>query len=532
MGKQANKAVSGNAPSPAKAAPSGQMTHPSPDPVLSTLPSRLRTKLQPMADSFIKDGQFGHLTPRDVMALVKKHAIRVVDFKFIDMPGIWQHFSVPTGEISEQTFQTGVGFDGSSIRGFKDIHESDMLLIPDAATAVMDPVCAEPTLSLTCSVVDPVDKKPFLNDPRGIAKRAEAYLKTTGIAETAYVGPELEFFIFDSVRFGQTEHSGFYEIDSSEGHWNSVRDENGKNLGYKIRSKEGYFPVPPADTQQDLRTEMMLALLQSGIPIEAQHHEVATAGQAEIDMRFDALTKMADKVMLYKYVLKNVANRYGKTVTFMPKPLFNDNGTGMHCHFSLWKGGTNLFYDKAGYAGVSQSCLHFIAGILKHAPALVAITNPTTNSYRRLVPGFEAPVNLVYSMRNRSAAIRIPMYFSHPKAKRLEFRTPDASSNPYLTFAAILMAGLDGIRNKLDPGKPADHNLYELSKKELAKIPSVPGSLGEALENLEKDHKFLLEGGVFTEDFIRTWIDYKRAKEVDPVRLRPVPYEFHLYFDC
>lgn len=500
------------------------------DPVLDTLPAQLRKKLAPLAEAFSKSGKA--LSVKEVVALVRKHGITTIDFKFTDVPGTWQHFSVPSSEVSEGTFESGVGFDGSSIRGFKEIHESDMLLIPDPGSAVVDPVCAEPTLSLHCEVVDPVTRKPFVRDPRGIARRAEQHLRASGIADVGYFGPELEFFIFDEVRYGQSERSGFYTLDSSEGHWNAGREEHGGNLGYKIRAKEGYFPVPPADTLQDIRTEMMLTLIQSGITVEAQHHEVATAGQCEIDMRYNSLTKMADNVMLYKYILKNVARRYGKTVTFMPKPLYGDNGTGMHCHTSLWKAGKNLFYDKGGYAGISQMGMHFIGGILKHAPALVALTNPTTNSYRRLVPGYEAPVNLVYSQRNRSAAIRIPMYFGHPGAKRIEFRTPDPSSNPYLTFSAILMAGLDGIKHKMDPGKPLDTNIYELSKEDLAKIPSVPGSLGEALSNLEKDHKFLLEGGVFTPDFVETWIDYKRAKEVDPVRLRPVPYEFHLYFDC
>ena len=469
------------------------------------------------------------MTPKEVIEFCKSKQIRMVDLKFNDFPGTWQHFTVPISQVEESRFEEGFGFDGSSIRGWQAIHASDMLVLPDPETAIIDPFCETPTLSLICDIVDPITRERYSRDPRNIATKAEAHLKSTGIGDTAYIGPELEFFIFDDIRFDQTSHSGYYYIDSIEGIWNSGREEF-PNLGHKPRYKEGYFPVPPTDNFQDLRSEMVQVMEACGLEIEAQHHEVATAGQSEIDMRFGPLVKMGDNVMLYKYVLKNVAKRHNKTVTLMPKPLFGDNGTGMHTHQSIWKKNKNVFVgDK--YAGLSQLALYYIGGILKHAPALCAICNPTTNSYKRLVPGYEAPVNLAYSSRNRSAAIRIPMYSSSPKAKRIEYRTPDPSCNPYLAFAAMLMAGLDGIENRIDPGEPLDKNIYELEPQELAKVPSVPGSLDGALAALKKDHEFLLKGDVFTDDVIETWLDYKK-KEVDAVRLRPHPYEFFLYYDA
>ncbi|MFH1023813.1 MAG: type I glutamate--ammonia ligase [Planctomycetota bacterium] len=471
----------------------------------------------------------GSLAPKDVLALIKAKGIRIVDLRFMDFPGLWQHFSVPAGQITEKTFDEGLGFDGSSIRGWQAIHESDMLVIPDPDTALVDPFTAAPTLDLICNIADPVTKEKYSRDPRHIATKAENHLKSTGIADTIHFGPELEFFIFDDIRFDQGANFGYYHIDSKEGQWNTGRVEN-PNLGHKIRFKEGYFPVPPTDSLQDIRTEMVLRLLEAGIPVEAHHHEVATGGQCEIDMRFAPLLKMADSVMLYKYILKNTAVRHGKTVTFMPKPLFGDNGTGMHTHFSLWKKDRPLFAGDR-YAGLSQMALHAIGGLLRHANALIAITNPSTNSYKRLVPGFEAPVNLAYSSRNRSAAIRIPMYSSNPKAKRIEFRCPDCTSNPYLAFSAILMAALDGIQTKADPGEPLDKDLYDLPPEEMARVPSTPPSLADALNALERDHDFLLKGNVFTEDVISTWIAYKRKNEVQAMQLRPHPYEFMLYFD-
>ena len=469
------------------------------------------------------------MTPKDVLAYAKKQGTKMVDFKFLDFPGIWQHFSVPISELEESSFEEGFGFDGSSIRGWQPIHASDMLVIPDPGTAIMDPFTKEPTLSLICNIFDPITKEKYTRDPRHIAQKAEAYLKFTGIGDTAFFGPEAEFFIFDDIRFDSSSNYGFYFIDSVEGIWNSGREEC-PNLGYKPRYKEGYFPVPPTDSMQDLRTEMVLALQSVGIPVECQHHEVATAGQAEIDMKFSPLVKMGDQLMWFKYILKNVARRNQRTVTFMPKPLFADNGSGMHTHVSIWKDGKPLFAGDR-YAGLSEMAMYAIGGILKHARALCAITNPTTNSYKRLVPGYEAPVNLAYSSRNRSASIRIPMYSASPKAKRLEFRTPDPSCNGYLAFSAILMAVLDGIEKRIDPGEPLDRDIYALSPEELAKVPSAPGSLDEALDALEKDHEFLLKGDVFTPDVIETWLEYKRLKEVDAVRLRPHPYEFMLYFD-
>jgi len=436
---------------------------------------------------------------------------------------------VPIVQLEEASFEEGFGFDGSSIRGWQAIHASDMLVIPEAATAVMDPFTETPTLSLICNIVDPITKEKYTRDPRNVAQKAEAYLKSTGIADSAYFGPEAEFFIFDDIRYDCSQNFAYYYIDSVEGQWNTGKDER-PNLGYKSRYKEGYFPVPPTDSMADIRTEMVLTMEKVGIQVEAQHHEVATAGQAEIDMRFNTLTKIADSLMWYKYILKNVARKHGKTVTLMPKPIFGDNGTGMHTHQSLWKGGQPLFAGN-GYAGLSDTALWYIGGILKHAAALCALVAPTTNSYKRLVPGYEAPVNLAYSSRNRSAAVRIPMYSPSPKAKRIEVRFPDCSCNGYLAFSAMLMAGLDGIQNKIDPGQPLDKDIYELGPEELKGVPSVPGSLEAALEALEADHEFLLKGDVFTQDAIDTWVDYKRKREVDPVRLRPHPYEFLLYFD-
>jgi glutamine synthetase len=461
--------------------------------------------------------------------LIKKHEIRIVDFRFTDLPGLWQHFSVTTDEITPSLFSEGIGFDGSSIRGFKEIQESDMILLPDADSAFVDPFLEIPTLSVTCDVMEP-GLMPYQRSPRQITKNAETYLKSTGIADTAYFGPELEFFVFDDVRFGQDSSCGYYFIDSVEAIWNSGREEY-PNLGYKPRHKEGYFPVPPHDTLQDLRSEMVLNLVDAGIQVEVHHHEVATAGQGEIDMRYAPLLRMADNVMVYKYMLKNTARKHGKVVTFMPKPIFADNGTGMHVHQSLAKGGKNLFFSKTGYALTSKTCMWYIGGLLKHAPALMAFAAPTTNSYKRLVPGFEAPVNLAYSQRNRSAACRIPVYTENPKAKRVEFRPPDPSCNPYLTFSALLMAGLDGIENRIDPGEPIDRNLYDLPESIAKKIKTVPGSLEESINALDKDHEFLLKGNVFTEDVIETWIKYKRTNEIDVMRQRPHPWEFHLYFD-
>jgi len=465
----------------------------------------------------------------DVLKMVKEKSARVLDIKFMDFPGMWQHFSVPIHELSESSFEDGYGFDGSSIRGWRSIHESDMLVIPDPATAIMDPFCDIATLSVIGNIVDPITKERYTRDPRNVAQKAEAYLQYTGIADVAYFGSEAEFFIFDDIRFDQNEHCSFYYVDSVEGRWNSGREE-GPNLGYKPRFKEGYFPVPPSDAFQNLRSEMVRIMEECGLHIEAHHHEVATAGQMEIDIKYDSLTRTADSLMLYKYICKNTALRHGKTVTFMPKPIYGDNGSGMHTHQSLWKGGKPLFAGDR-YAGLSEMALHYIGGLLKHAPTIVAFAAPTTNSYKRLVPGFEAPVNLAYSRRNRSAAIRIPMYSSSPKAKRIEFRPPDPSCNPYIAYAAMLMAGLDGVENRIDPGEPLDKDIYGLSPQELKKVPSLPGSLEESLRALEKDHAFLLKGDVFTEDVIQTWIEYKFEKEIQPQRLRPTPSEFSLYFD-
>ena len=467
-------------------------------------------------------------TPKTVLALAKKQGAKMIDVKFVDTFGTWQHFSLPISELTEDVFVDGYGFDGSSIRGWKSIEASDMLAMPDPDTAFIDPFCAVPTLSLTCNIVETGAKEAYTRDPRGMAGRAEKYLQSTGIADEAVFGPEAEFFIFDNVQFDAKCNGTFYSVDSEEAIWNSGRDE-APNTGYKIRHKEGYFPVAPHDTQQDIRTEMCLVMEELGIKIERQHHEVATGGQAEIDFRFDTLVRTADNMMLYKYVIKNVARRHGKTVCLMPKPLFGDNGSGMHTHQSLWKGGRPLFAGKE-YAGLSQMALYYIGGILKHAKALCAICSPTTNSFKRLVPGYEAPVNLAYSARNRSAAIRIPTYSENPKTRRIEYRPPDPAANPYLCFAALLLAGLDGVLNKIEPGEPMDKNMYELPPEDLKKIPQVPSSLGEALDLLEKDHAFLLKGDVFTADFLEMWVAAKR-KEVDALRLRPHPYEFHLYYD-
>ena len=470
-----------------------------------------------------------------VNALIKKNHIKIVDLKFNDLPGLWQHFSIPATELNGSTspdagiWAEGIGFDGSSIRGFQKIQESDMLLYLDTATAVVDPVCEIPTVSIICDVYDPVTKSAYTRDPRYIAQKAEAYLKSTGIADKSFWGPEYEFFLFNDVRFSQSVNQGFYSVDSIEGSWNSGRDEQ-PNLGYKPRYKEGYFPVPPHDSLQDIRSKIILKMIETGIPVEVHHHEVATAGQCEIDMRYSSLVNMADHCMMYKYIVKNMAQQFGMVATFMPKPLFGDNGSGMHTHQSLWKGDQNLFYDAKGYGMISQLAKYYIGGLLEHANALMAFCAPTTNSYKRLVPGYEAPVNLVYSMRNRSAAVRIPMYNENPKTKRIEFRPPDPMCNPYLSFSALLMAGIDGIKKKIDPGKAFEGNTYDLHGKEAKKIPTVPGSLEQAIDALEADHKFLLQGDVFTQDVIDVWIDYKRA-EMDGVRLRPHPWEYHLYFD-
>ncbi len=456
--------------------------------------------------------------------------VKMVDIRFVDLPGTWQHFTIPVRRLDEELFEEGLPFDGSSIRGFQEIHESDMLLLPVADTAFIDPTSEIPTLVLTCNVHDPITLQPYERDPRYVASKAEAYLKSTGIADTAFFGPEAEFFIFDNVRYSSGTNESSYAVDSAEGWWNSG-DLAKQNFGGQIGAKRGYFPVPPTDTLQTVRGEILMALEECGVPMEVHHHEVATAGQSELGMRFNTLTRMADSLLLYKYIVKNVSRKNGKTATFMPKPMFGDNGSGMHVHSSLWKGDKNVFYDEAGYAGLSDTAKYYIGGILKHAPALLALTSPTTNSYRRLVPGFEAPVNLAYSQRNRSAICRIPVTKS-TKAKRVEFRAPDPSSNPYLCFSAILMAGLDGIQNRIDPGQPTDKDLYDLPAEEAKLIKQVPSSLPAVLEALEADHDFLLKGDVFTTDFLEAYISYKRQNEVDPVRLRPTPYEFVLYYDC
>ncbi len=469
-------------------------------------------------------------TPDDVMAAIKEHNVLIVDVRFTDLPGVWQHFSIPANAFDADTFSDGIGFDGSSIRGFQSIEESDMLVVPDATTAFLDPFTEAPTMVLICNVRDPVTGQAYSRDARHIAQKAESYLKSSGTADVSYWGPEAEFFVFNDIRYGQGTNFGFYQIDSVEGNWNSGEEEE-PNLGHKPRPKEGYFPVPPTDSMQDLRSEMVLDMIEAGIAIEIHHHEVATAGQAEIDMRYDSLTRMGDNLMMYKYIVKNVARRNGMTATFMPKPLFEDNASGMHIHSSLWKGGTNLFFSEAHYAGLSELGHFYIGGLLKHAPALLAFCAPTVNSYRRLVPGYEAPINLVHSQRNRSACCRIPMYSVKPETKRVEFRPPDPSANGYLAFAAMLMAGLDGIENRINPGEPIDKDLYDLPPEEAANVRSTPGTFEEALDALEQDHEFLLKGDVFTQDVIDVWLRYKRENEVDQVRLRPHPHEFYLYYD-
>jgi len=468
------------------------------------------------------------MNPKELLEFAKKNDARQIDLRFTDLPGLSQHVSYPISELDEAAFEEGFGFDGSSIRGWAAINESDMLLLPDPTTAFMDPFGETPTVVMLANVVDPITRQHYERDPRWIAAKAEMYLQSTGVADLAYFGAEAEFFIFDNIRFDQRENYGFYYIDAEEGRWNSGREKD--NLGYRPRYKEGYFPVPPTDHYQDLRSEMVQTMIKCGLNIECHHHEVATGGQAEIDQRYDTLVKSADNMMLYKYIIRNVANQYGKTVTFMPKPLFADNGSGMHVHQSLWKGGKALFAGD-GYAGMSQMGLWYIGGLLKHARAMSAIIAPTTNSYKRLVPGYEAPVNLAYSRRNRSAACRIPMYSASPKAKRVEFRPPDPSANPYLAFSAMMMAGLDGVLNKIDPGEPLDKDIYDLSPEEMKTVPSMPASLEEALDCLENDHAYLLKGDVFTEELLESFINYKRKNEADAVRLRPHPYEFALYYD-
>jgi glutamine synthetase len=473
----------------------------------------------------------GAATPADAIRRAKEAGVQVVDVRFTDLPGTWQHFSIPVSEMTEELFAEGIGFDGSSIRGFQAINESDMLLFPDPGSAFVDPCLTVPTLSLTCDIGDPITGERYSRDPRYVAQKAEAYLKKTGIADTVYYGPEAEFYIFNSARYDQNAHEGYYFIDSEEGIWNSGTDGGTPNLAHRPRHKEGYFPVPPTDKQQDLRSKIMLAMIGAGIPVEVHHHEVGTAGQTEIDMRFGTLTRMGDQIMMYKYIVKNVCRQNGYTATFMPKPMFGDNGSGMHVHMSLWKDSKPLFFDASGYALISEMARHYIGGLIKHAAAVLAFAAPTTNSYRRLVPGYEAPINLIYSQRNRSAICRIPMYSKSPKTKRIEFRAPDPSSNPYLTFAALLMAGLDGVKNKFEPPKPMDKDLYDLEPEERKHVKNTPGSLAESLAALEADQGFLLESGVFTPDLIETWVSYKRAKEIDPVALRPHPYEFFLYYD-
>jgi glutamine synthetase len=474
---------------------------------------------------------------KDVLALAQEHGVRMVDFKFTDLPGTWQHLGLSMHSLDEDAFVEGLGFDGSSIRGFQEIAESDMVLLPDPTTALVDPFHEQKTLSIVCNVIDPITREPYSRDPRYVARKAEDYLVATGIADTCFMGPEAEFYVFEHVAFDQRANTAFYEVDSDEGYWNRGRgfgaERNGTpNLGYKLRSQQGYFPAAPGDTHGDLRARMVTTLESMGLPCEFHHHEVGSAGQAEINVRFATLLRMADQLQLQKYVVKNVAAQAGKTATFMPKPVFEENGSGMHVHQSLAKGGDNVMYDFDGYGLLSREALNYIGGLLAHGRALMAFCAPTTNSYRRLVPGYEAPVNLVYSQRNRSAACRIPVYSASARAKRVEFRPPDPSCNPYLAFSAMLMAGLDGIQSRIDPGAPVDHDLFEMPEEELAKIPQVPSSLDEALDALEQDHDFLLRGGVFTEDLVRTWIDYKRAEEADQVRLRPHPWEFALYYDA
>jgi len=476
--------------------------------------------------------KFNCSTSKELMSKIKDLDLKMVDLRFTDMPGTTHHITIPIKFLNEDLFTNGVGFDGSSVRGFQSIEKSDMTMVPDITTAYIDPFYSEKTIAFYCYIVDPVTYESYSKDPRFIAKKAEEYLKSSGMGETAYFGPEAEFFIFNDVKYDSGSNFTFHEVDSGEGAWNTGREES-PNLGHKPRHKEGYFPLPPVDSMHDVRTDMVITMENIGINVEAHHHEVATGGQQEIDLEFSPLLSMADDLLKYKYVVKNVARQHGLTATFMPKPLFEDNGSGMHVHSSIWKNGETLMYKKGNYADLSDFALHYIGGILKHAPALLALCAPTTNSYKRLVPGFEAPVNIAYSEANRTASVRIPNnYTSSPKAKRIEFRCPDPSSNPYLAFSSILMAGLDGVKNKIDPGQPTDINIYEAPADILAKIPSTPGSLAEALEALKNDHAFLLEGEVFTKDVIETYIAYKKEKEVDPMNLRPHPYEFNLYYDA
>ncbi len=484
--------------------------------------------------AFPEKGFFVTKTPNEVLALCRENDVKAVDLRFMDFPGLWQHFTIPVDKLSDSIFEDGLGFDGSSIRGWQAINESDMLVVPEADTAFLDPFTEMPTVVMICNIQDPITREDYSRDPRNVARKSVHYLKSSGCADTCFVGPEAEFFIFDDVRFDQTPNSGHYFVDSIEGQWNRGKDTRaagqGPNLGYKLRHKEGYFPVPPADQMMDLRNEMMQTMIGMGLEVECQHHEVGTAGQSEIDLHYNDLVSMADHMMMYKYAIKNTAAKYGKTVTFMPKPIFEDNGSGMHTHMSLWKNGEPLFAG-SGYAGFSETGLYAIGGLLHHAASILAFTNPTTNSYKRLVPGYEAPVNLAYSQRNRSAACRIPMYSSSPKAKRIEFRCPDPSCNPYFAFSAMLMAMLDGIQNKIDPGEPLDRDIYDLTPEEAANVPTTPGSLQDALTALSDDYEFLLRGDVFTKDVIDTWIEYKMTNEVDALRLRPHPYEFCLYYD-
>ncbi len=470
------------------------------------------------------------MKPKEVIELIKKKEVVAVDFRFMDFPGVWQHFTTPASLVDEDLFEDGLGFDGSSIRGWQAINESDMLIVPQAETAFIDPFLQHPTLVVISNIQDPLTREDYSRDPRNIARKAVAHMQGTGLADTAYFGPEAEFFLFDDVRYDSKPNEAYYHLDSNEGAWNTGRKEEGGNLGGKLRYKEGYFPCPPADSLMDIRTEMMLLMQECGIDVEAQHHEVATGGQCEIDMRFSDMVLMADRMCIYKYIVKNVARKHGKSACFMPKPLYSDNGSGMHTHLSLWKGDEPLFAGD-GYAGMSQMAMYAIGGILKHAGSILAFTNPSTNSYKRLVPGYEAPVNLAYSRRNRSASIRIPMYSPSPKAKRLEFRCPDPTCNPYLAFSALLMAALDGIQNKIDPGDPLDKNIYDLEPEEAAAIPTTPHTLEEALKALDEDHDFLLKGDVFTPDVIETWVDYKMENEVNALKLRPHPHEFMMYYD-
>jgi glutamine synthetase len=474
----------------------------------------------------------GAQTAGEVLDFASQRGVEMVDFKFIDLPGTWQHMGMPLTTLDPDDFVSGLGFDGSSIRGFQEIHESDMLLMPDPATAFIDPYYTAPTLSLICSVADPVIGEPYARDPRYVAQKAEAHLISTGIADVSYFGPEAEFFVFDHLAYEQREHRAFYEIDSAEGFWNTGQSGVDKNLAYKLRQKEGYFPVPPADSLANLRTEMVLTMESLGIRCEFHHHEVSSGGQGEIDMRFQPLLKMADQMMIYKYVVKNTAALHGKTATFMPKPIFEENGSGMHVHQSLWKDGEPLMYGADGYAHLSPLARYYIGGLLTHADALMAFCAPTTNSYRRLVPGFEAPVNLVFSARNRSACVRVPMYHEAPKTKRVEFRSPDPTANPYLAFSALMLAGLDGVMKEIDPGEPLDTDIYELSDEQLEGIGTVPASLEASLDALEADHQFLLDGDVFTSGLIDAYIRYKREAEVDAIRMRPHPWEFALYHDA